>query len=95
MTTITKTTAVTGFTGTIAKAASEAYRFVIRLVVAQRNRRTIMSLGEWNDQMLHDIGLTRADLHSALGTSMLEDPSERLGTLADMRNRIRAARSIS
>jgi hypothetical protein len=44
--------------------------------------------------MLHDIGVTRADLHSAIGTSLLDDPSERLGALADMRSRVRATPSI-
>ncbi|MGH6858674.1 MAG: DUF1127 domain-containing protein [Phyllobacterium sp.] len=94
MTTTTRMTEMSGFTGSIATLASQAFRFVNRWIVARRNRKTILSLGEWNDQMLQDIGITRADLHSALGTSLLDDPSERLGALADMRNRIRAARSI-
>ncbi|MDQ0998228.1 uncharacterized protein YjiS (DUF1127 family) [Phyllobacterium ifriqiyense] len=91
MTTTTRMTEVTGFTGTIASLASLAVSFVNRMIVARRNRKTILSLGEWNDSMLHDIGVTRADLHSAIGTSLLDDPSERLGALADVRSRVRSA----
>ena len=94
MTTTTRMTEATGFARTIAAFASQTANFVNRMIVARRNRKTIMSLGEWNDEMLHDIGITRADLHSAIGTSLLDDPSERLGALADVRSRIRAARSI-
>ncbi|TDQ35648.1 uncharacterized protein DUF1127 [Phyllobacterium brassicacearum] len=94
MTTTTRMTEGTGFTRSIAAFASQAANFVNRVIVARRNRKTILSLGEWNDEMLHDIGITRADLHSAIGTSLLDDPSERLGALADVRSRLRAARSI-
>jgi uncharacterized protein YjiS (DUF1127 family) len=94
MTTTTRMIEVTGFTRSIATFASQAANFVRQVIVARRNRKTIMSLGEWNDEMLHDIGVTRADLHSAIGTSLLDDPSERLGALADVRSRVRAARSI-
>jgi len=92
--TTTRQFEVTGFTRAIAAFASQAAGIVTRLIVARRNRKVIMSLGEWNDEMLHDIGVTRADLHSAIGTSLLDDPSERLGALADIRNRLRAARGI-
>ena len=92
--TTTRQIEVTGFTSSIAAFASQVTSFVTRLLVARRNRKVIMSLGEWNDEMLHDIGVTRADLHSAIGTSLLDDPSERLGALADIRNRLRAARGI-
>ncbi len=94
MTTTTRLTEVTGFTRSIAVFASQAANFVTRMIVARRNRKTILSLGEWSDEMLHDIGVTRADLHSAIGTSLLDDPSERLGALADIRSRVRATRSI-
>ncbi|QND51958.1 DUF1127 domain-containing protein [Phyllobacterium sp. 628] len=95
MTTTTRTTEVTGFVPAITSALVQAAGFVTRMIVARRNRKSILSLGEWNDQMLHDIGVTRGDLHAALGTSLLDDPSERLGALADVRARVRAARSIS
>lgn len=95
MTTTTRMTEVTGFTGSIASFAALAVSFVNRMLVARRNRKTILSLGEWNDEMLHDIGVTRGDLHSAIGVSLLDDPSERLGALADVRSRVRAARSIA
>lgn len=95
MTTTTRTTEATGFTGSIAAFASQATNLVTRMIVARRNRKTILSLGEWNDEMLHDIGVTRADLHSAIGSSLLDDPSERLGALADKRSRTRAIRSVS
>ncbi|NTS30504.1 DUF1127 domain-containing protein [Phyllobacterium sp. BT25] len=94
MTTTTRLTEVTGSTRPTAGFASQVANFVTRMLVARRNRKTILSLGEWSDEMLHDIGVTRADLHSAIGTSLLDDPSERLGALADMRTRVRAARSI-
>ena len=92
--TTTRQIEVTGSASSIAGFASQVTSFVTRLIVARRNRKVIMSLGEWNDEMLHDIGVTRADLHSAIGTSLLDDPSERLGALADIRNRLRAARGI-
>ncbi len=91
MTTTTKMIEVTGFTGMVASLASLATRFVNRMIVVRRNRKAIFALGEWNDQMLHDIGITRADLHAAIGTSLLDDPSEKLGALADVRARVRTA----
>jgi uncharacterized protein YjiS (DUF1127 family) len=92
--TITRLTENTGFTRTIAVSASQAINVVTRMIVARRNRQTILGLGEWSDYMLHDIGVTRGDLHSALGTSLLDDPSHRLGSLAEIRTRFLAGRSI-
>lgn len=54
-----------------------------------RNRRDVRQLLEFDDHALHDIGLTRCDLHSALSSGPFEDPSRRLVVFAVER---RAAR---
>jgi uncharacterized protein YjiS (DUF1127 family) len=48
--------------------------------VAQRirNRRAVMTLLDWDDRALRDIGLTRGDVRLALGMPFREDPSARL-----------------
>lgn len=48
---------------------------------ARKNRRSVAGLLYWNDHMLRDIGLTRADLHSALAARFFEDPSDTLVSL--------------
>jgi uncharacterized protein YjiS (DUF1127 family) len=42
------------------------------------NRAAIRQLAQADDQMLHDIGLTRSDVDAALRTPPLADPIERV-----------------
>ncbi len=56
-----------------------------------KNRRAFYRLGELSDAELHDIGLTRADLHVAQGLSFGTDPTRYLGTVAGARTDAEAA----
>lgn len=92
--TTTGTVQVTGLATTVFTALTQAPRLIVKLFVARRNRQAIMNLGEWNDYMLHDIGITRADLHAAVGQSPLHDPSAELGAIAEARVKHLKGRSI-
>ncbi|ESX82769.1 MULTISPECIES: DUF1127 domain-containing protein [unclassified Mesorhizobium] len=59
----------------VANAAANVYR-------AWKNRRAFYRLGEMSDAELADIGLTRADLHVAVGVPFGRDPTERLRVIA-------------
>jgi hypothetical protein len=62
--------------------------------VAQRihNRRAVTDLLEWDNNALKDIGLTRTDVHLALGLPLSEDPSRRLADWALERRSARLMR---
>jgi uncharacterized protein YjiS (DUF1127 family) len=51
---------------------------VAALIRNIRNRRQMNRLLEMNDYQLSDIGLTRNDVHRALNSPYLEDPSKYL-----------------
>ncbi|MCU0886250.1 MAG: DUF1127 domain-containing protein [Beijerinckiaceae bacterium] len=55
-----------------------------KLVRSLRNRHDIRQLAELDDHALKDIGLTRTDVHGALATSLLADPSLILRDIAGM-----------
>lgn len=62
---------------------------------AYRNRREFYRLGELSDAELADIGLTRADLHVAVGHPFGIDPTASLDSVVRRRfEDERAARSI-
>ncbi len=52
---------------------------------AWRNRREFYRLGDMSDAELRDIGLTRADLHVAVGSPFGIDPTVRLGAIVQAR----------
>jgi uncharacterized protein YjiS (DUF1127 family) len=52
---------------------------------AWRNRREFYRLGDMSDAELSDIGLTRADLHVAIGQPFGIDPTARLGAIVRAR----------
>lgn len=54
------------------------WNFVKSVAQRIRNRRAVMTLLEWDDHALRDIGLTRGDVRLALGVPIKEDPSARL-----------------
>lgn len=72
----------------VALAVTNLYRI-------RRNRKAILRLSECSDHVLRDIGVTRNDVRTVLGGSPFDDPSARLGSLADMRMRQDAARRIA
>jgi len=76
-----------------------AARAVLGLMknVVQRieNRRAVTDLLEWDNHALKDIGLTRADVHLALGLPFSKDPSQRLNDWAHERRSARLAREDS
>lgn len=92
---LASTTGLTRRARTAIAVANRAVEVMAIYFRARRNRAAILRLGECSDYMLHDIGVTRADLHSVLGGSPFDDPSERLGVLAEMRIRQKAARRIA
>lgn len=50
-----------------------------------RNRREIAALGDFSDEQLADIGLTRADVRTSLSGSRFVDPSGHLVAQAGYR----------
>jgi uncharacterized protein YjiS (DUF1127 family) len=71
------------------QALSSIYR-------AFRNRREFYRLGELSDAELADIGLTRADLHVAVGNPFAVDPTVSLGAIVRRRieDEVAAAREV-
>lgn len=65
-------------TGAIVGATKAA----VRAWVAHRNRRSVAQLLGYDDHMLRDIGVTRADVTASLSGGPLDDASTRLGRLA-------------
>jgi uncharacterized protein YjiS (DUF1127 family) len=51
-----------------------------------KNRREFYRLGDMSDAELADIGLTRADLHVAVGLPFGIDPTVRLGAIVRARS---------
>ncbi len=49
---------------------------------AWKNRRAFYRLGDMSDTELADIGLTRGDLHVAIGAPFGSDPTARLRSIA-------------
>ncbi|WP_136659654.1 DUF1127 domain-containing protein [Nitratireductor sp. XY-223] len=74
MTTIHRSldTSATGKHRTIWSALQSA---IVSLFVRYRNRRQVVSLNEFNDHQLADIGLTRDDLRFALRGGAFDDHS--------------------
>ena len=62
----------------VANAVSNVYR-------TWKNRRAFYRLGEMSDAELADIGLTRADLHVAIGVPFGRDPTAILREIASDR----------
>ncbi len=87
--------ATTELSPSTAAGAAERLRLAVeaglaRLVAlwrAERNRRSVARLLEWDDHMLRDIGLTSGDVRSALATPLSDDPSYRLGAMSLERRR--------
>jgi uncharacterized protein YjiS (DUF1127 family) len=63
----------------VARLAAAALGGARRLAVLLRNRRETRRLAEFDDRMLSDIGLTRADVEGALAGPLWDDPSRHLG----------------
>lgn len=82
MTTILKTTTRTfpGF-ATLLGVARVAFRTAESVWTVIRNRRRVRQLGELDDYLLADMGLTRADLREAYSVPIHHDPSLRLAVM--------------
>jgi len=52
---------------------------------AVRNRRSVISLLNWDERMLHDIGLSRSDVLAAIDCPITDDPAYRLSLLTAVR----------
>jgi uncharacterized protein YjiS (DUF1127 family) len=76
-----------GKTFTLALAGM-AVRALSRVVVALKNRRQIGTLAGLDDRALKDIGLMRSDVHAALSSSFLHDPSVQLVNVAGYKRHI-------
>jgi uncharacterized protein YjiS (DUF1127 family) len=66
-------------------AATRVLNAVSAFFRAWRNRREFYRLGDMSDAELSDIGLTRADLHVAIGLPFGIDPTARLGAIVRAR----------
>ena len=72
----------------IAACVTTTFAMLISVSRALRNRIEVNRLQDLDDNQLRDIGLTRAELHSALlGSSFFEDPSSHLTQSARRRAR--------
>lgn len=89
-----KLPAATGFAATMTQIATRAFNLAVKFFVARRNRAAILGLGDLDDAMLKDIGISRSDLHAVLRYSHLDDPSSALGDMAAARVRQQEARRI-
>ena len=67
-------------------ALTRAANAVSAFFRAWKNRREFYRLGDMSDAELADIGLTRADLHVAVGLPFGIDPTARLGTIVKARS---------
>jgi uncharacterized protein YjiS (DUF1127 family) len=76
-----------GFLQLLEKAAANA----VALWAAYRNRRAVGALMGWDAHMLRDIGLSHADVASALATPLRDDPSSRLSVMAHEHRRAERA----
>ena len=65
--------------------AARAVAWLSDALRAARNRRAFYRLGELSEIELHDIGLTRADLHAPAGLPLTADPTARLARVARQR----------
>ena len=52
---------------------------------AAGNRRSVVTLLDWDERMLRDIGLTPNDVRSALAMPLSRDPTSHLGDLSHER----------
>jgi uncharacterized protein YjiS (DUF1127 family) len=59
-----------------------ALQFAERTVRAWRNRKSVARLGELDDHLLADLGLTRRDVNLALAQPLFSDPSAELRRVA-------------
>ena len=72
-----------------------AVQALLDVYKAFKNRREFYRLGELSDAELADIGLTRADLHVAVGHPFGPDPTASLSAIVRRRLEAeRAARSV-
>jgi uncharacterized protein YjiS (DUF1127 family) len=58
---------------------------VAKFLRALRHRREFYRLAEMSDTELSDIGLTRSDLNVVVDLPFTDDPTARLGSLAEAR----------
>ena len=70
-------------------AGRSVLALVKNVVQRMRNRRAVTKLLDWDDHALRDIGLSRGDVHLALGVSAGEDPSTRLASWVSERREAR------
>jgi uncharacterized protein YjiS (DUF1127 family) len=72
-----------------------AAQALLNVYTAYKNRRAFYRLGELSDAELADIGLTRADLHVAVGSPFAVDPTASLSVIVRRRmDDEQAARSV-
>jgi len=62
-------------TAAVWRGLSNAVAFAVTVI---RNRAAVRSLGDLDDYLLADIGLTRADLREAIAVPLTDDPSRLL-----------------
>ena len=76
-------------------AVARLAQVAFNLFKALKNRREFYRLGDMSDAELADIGLTRADLHVAVGSPFAADPTASLNHIVRSRtDGEQAARSV-
>ncbi|WP_257098548.1 DUF1127 domain-containing protein [Pseudovibrio flavus] len=86
---------IAGATNSAGFSDSSPLRHILSAFRKWRNRRAIQRLARLDDRILHDIGVTRGDVMSALSTSRSCDASLDLAARAEERKLARkATRSI-
>lgn len=80
-----------GSAAALSEALGRVRRAAARILRSLRHRREVRELLKFDDRMLADIGISRLDLHRALDTPPLDDPSR---LLADIQREARFASSF-
>ena len=91
MTALTTPFAPTTFSQAFAAMGTAVVRFGRWVANAWRHRHDAAALASFDDRMLADIGLTRADLNDALAEPLWRDPTSVLARRQSERRRARRA----
>ncbi|HSI41842.1 MAG TPA: DUF1127 domain-containing protein [Xanthobacteraceae bacterium] len=71
----TRKTAFESFGNAVGGMLTAGALRVVRILKALSRRRILADLGEFDDRMLRDIGLTRSDLRDAASGPLWQDPT--------------------
>lgn len=93
-TTMTHLPATSTSTPVLNRVVQAVFASVMRRWTLFRNRRHVLHLSELDSYLLKDIGLESEDIYTAIHNRSVEDPTNVLAALADVRTRVEASRHI-